>query len=456
MRTILFAIVFMTATFGHGQNINFKKQLKPLIESNTLTPEAKDIAAAFHRQNANPDGSMTDKAVLTNWDNMFYTRVFLGQCYYILGQKGKSISYLDSSLFYLNLAQEMNMSDCSPYIKEVKSARDKMALEEKQRAEEEAERIRQEEYNRVYGEKVITATYMGGEFLGYCLFHFQDLDGNQFTFYNSNLGSYTYGETCRLNEIYAKDTFLITYKLGKIEIYVEDIGGSQVVEKDLITSLELANPQRAKQISEQQFSECKGVKDSLMTEVKKYQSSSPSLVEMVIKQAENSTSSEQCQPMIDYLQRNLATLKAEKEELENVTQEQKKLVSSGCNPCILSVTKKFLQACVDVNGAGIKSNCSKCCYDTDADCSHIYGLQPFSYSRYMSKPDVSGAQWFIDHSEEFIVYYYSETLAGVIVKPDESSARANLIYIVKESGTWKVVGMDKENTPSIIRFVKTL
>lgn len=450
MKIILSIILVISTIFGFSQTINFKKQVRPYIEANTRTSESKNLAAEYHRQNSNPDGSMTDKAILVNWDNMYYTRLYLGMCYYTLGLADTNIVYIDSSLFYLNLAKEMNVSDLTNHIKEVTAAKNKMIVEEKQRNEQEAERKRQEEYNQIYGEKVIKATYIGGEFLGYCMFHFKDMDGNQHTFYNANLGAYS--ESCRLKEIYAKDTFLITYKLGKIEIYNEDTESDEVTEQYLIYNFELANPARANQINAQINSECKSIKDSLILEVKKYQASSPATVQFVLGQTENS-SSENCQSSVEFLQKNLATLKTEKEELEKITAEQNRLTSSGCNSCILSVTKKFLQACVDVNGAEIKANASKCCYDADADCSHIYGMRPFSYNKYMSKPEIHTVQWFIDQSDRFVVYYYSEVLAGVIVKTD--AGRAKTIYLAKESGTWKVVGFDEENNQAILRYVNT-
>lgn len=437
--TVMLALAFIC---GQAQNLKFKKDVQPLIDTKDFSMKAKNTTLNFHKQNTKEDGSLTEKAIMMSWDNMVLTRVHLGQCYYILGKESKNLTYLDSSLYFLNLAQDMKSGDFSPMIKEVKTAREKMAIENKKTQAESEKKKQQEEYQLMYGEKTITAVYTGGEFLGYCIWYFKDLQGKGYWFYNPSLGKYSDVSGCRMKPFYESDTFELTYKLGKTEIYNEDIGANEVIEKDLIQTMKLKNPKRAEQIKEQEMTKCKKTIDSLVAEIKKVNGEMPAYLNT------NPESSDKCDVVVESLNNFLSNYTKGKKRVEEIAAEQKKLTASGCNSCILAVTKKFLAACVEVNGANIKASLSKCCYDANADCKHIGNERPIKYSRLVEKPEVNSAQWILDKEKDFFVYYYSENMAIVIPKGVQKG-----VTVVKESGTWKVLNVDEERDGDIFKYI---
>lgn len=88
-------------------------------------------------------------------------------------------------------------------------------------------------------ESTVVATIVGAEFTGACYVVFQDVEGNDITFYNPNLGVYGNEDgVCGLKDKYRNKKFKLTYHPGMIEIYLEDVG-DQKVETNIITNIEL-------------------------------------------------------------------------------------------------------------------------------------------------------------------------------------------------------------------------
>lgn len=456
-RNLIIATLFAVAICSQAQSIKYKKDVQPLIDAKDYSVNAKNTALKFHQQNAKADGSLTEKAIMMSWDNMYSTRHYLGLCYYSLGGEQSNVSLLDSSIFFFKLAHDMKVLDHTTEIRTVQNYKEKVIAKNKNLEAAEKKKKEEDEYQKIYGEKTIVGFNLSGEFVGYCLFRCVDTSGNEYYFFNQNLGSMM-EEGCRIKSIYAKDTFIIKYKLGKIELAGEnDEGGSvlQTVEKDLITDIQFANPNRATELNNQFMAQCKATIDSLSIELKKYESFDPISVKQSLDGVAYATDNEKCKRTVASMKSTLERIKETKAKSEAMEAEQKKLTASGCNSCIISVTKKFLQACVDVDGPNIKANISKCCYDAKAECSHIGNHRPFKYSKFMEKPEINSAQNILDKADRFAVYYYSETMAATIVKPSEtgSSGRARTVFVVKESGSWKVIEVDDVSDYLILNYI---
>lgn len=86
--------------------------------------------------------------------------------------------------------------------------------------------------------KEAIVTYIGAEFVGYCLIHFKTDAGEDLHFKNANITAYkSTTDECKLAEQYAGKKFKITYKLGDIEVYSEDSGETEIIQDYIITSL---------------------------------------------------------------------------------------------------------------------------------------------------------------------------------------------------------------------------
>ena len=65
-------------------------------------------------------------------------------------------------------------------------------------------------------------------------------NGEILYFYNPDLGKFS-DENCGVKETYLTEKFKITYEPGQVEIYDEGGGGTQILDKDVITSIELVD-----------------------------------------------------------------------------------------------------------------------------------------------------------------------------------------------------------------------
>ena len=82
-------------------------------------------------------------------------------------------------------------------------------------------------------------TYKGGEFLGYCYEHFETGGGQELNFINPDFGILIDEDgMCGIKEEYLNKKFRVTFSIGIITIYVEDVGDDEL-ETEIITKIEM-------------------------------------------------------------------------------------------------------------------------------------------------------------------------------------------------------------------------
>lgn len=436
---------------------NFKKDILPIINAKDYSEQAKNTCVKFHNQNTNADGTLTSKAILMQYENVLKVRQHLGLCYYALGLEGVKPQLLDSAIYYLNEAQSMDgASDLTKLINTIKEKKSSLIAQQKNKLLEEEKQKKQEEHNRLYGEKTAVVTFVGGEFLGYCNVYFKTTEGEELRFMNPNFGRFANSDDCRLKEMYINETFKIVYKLGQIKVYSEDAGEDELVDTDVVVNIQLADYERAEQLRSQELLECKKELNIRVQEFKTYRNQSPEFVDKIVERANSVGTVDECFRLTNEITQELQRQNELKVLIEETGKQQVQFkAKDACPSCLITTAKKFLQACIDVNGTTIQANLCACALNGDkTSCTNIGRIRPFPYSRYMQKPDVNVAKGFLEKQDRFVVYYFSETIAGVVIKP-YSSHEARVIYMVKEAGKWKVIGIDDSRDRAMIAYLNS-
>lgn len=84
--------------------------------------------------------------------------------------------------------------------------------------------------------------YLGGEFLGSCLTIFEDKNGEEIMIWNADLGQYANPEnSCVMRDELIGKSFKISFELGIVKVYQEEVGESQLENEMIITSIELVD-----------------------------------------------------------------------------------------------------------------------------------------------------------------------------------------------------------------------
>ncbi|XOV67581.1 MAG: hypothetical protein ACFHU9_00135 [Fluviicola sp.] len=82
--------------------------------------------------------------------------------------------------------------------------------------------------------------YIGGEFLGSCMTTFEDQNGDEVIVWNANLGEYENpSNSCSMRDDLVGKRFKVTYEVGTVTLYMEDVGESQIENEIIITSIKL-------------------------------------------------------------------------------------------------------------------------------------------------------------------------------------------------------------------------
>lgn len=227
--TLLITLVFLAFT-GTSQTIKYKKDVKPFIEQEKYDAQGFINAKAFHSANVNPDNSLTDKAALIQYDNMFSTRLYLAFCYQYLAYDQASTIMLDSAMTFANLALDLYKDNATTLnlVESLKLSKKEIEVFIKQQEKE--------AYNEKYGLKKSIVHFQGGEFIGHCRVTFKTKEGEEIIVINPDLAPFDSDNECMLLEDAINKEFVIEYQLEKATFYTEDVG-SQTDEVFVLKSI---------------------------------------------------------------------------------------------------------------------------------------------------------------------------------------------------------------------------
>ena len=459
MKIPLITLLLITLQFtAISQTIKFNKEIQPLIDNKTYTVESKNLAVQYHSQNTNPDGTLTDKAILVSYDNVYNTRVFLGLCFYSIGVTNQDPAPLDSSLFYLNLAQGMaGVNDVSTLINGVAKKQNELVIFQKNKAIKAEEDARKEKYAL----KTIEVSYKSAEFIGHCRVIFVDADGNEIVFYNPALGKYEDNATnCGIMSDLMSEKFTITHQLETIEVYSEDAGSSKF-ENPVLKSIVLVNKDKEQQLNADLVKVYKQEMTMLIDEAINLNILKPeeitfykTLVDtltIVNWGAEGSMMKLESNVKFEKSQReyieNLETELAEKASAFGI--EQKKIISAvSCSSCPKKVLHTFFIALQNNDMPSVKKQMSECCYSSTATgCNHrpLDDTRPLAFSKLVGNPQegIAIANKWLEAEDRWFVYFESATIAKVIITPtSENYSKMYYFMLILENGLWKVFGAD--------------
>jgi hypothetical protein len=257
--------------------------------------------------------------------------------------------------------------------------------------------------------------------------------------------------------MFQDDKFLVTYKLGQIQVHIEGEEGeavNEIIDGNIIVSFKLADSTRAQLVNEQLLSECKVENQNMLTELKKYEFMDLDRVQKLQESVNRASTLESCEIARKNLVNILEDFKEKQIQIDAISQTQNTLKAKApCESCIISTTKKFLQSCIEVDGPGIQAQLCQCAQGKENACDAIKGYRPFNYARYMKNPEVDPAKWLLEQSSRFSVYHISETIAAVVVTPEAKTSKSKAVFLVKEAGNWKVIGGDDVSEQSVLLYL---
>jgi hypothetical protein len=112
-KTITIFLFFLTSTCLFSQKVDFKKDLSPLIKAKNFSNDGATIAEKYIQQNYRPDGSLTESAILLNYNKVYSAKVYLANCLYIKGKETMDVKVLELALKHFKEASEFLTDDIS-------------------------------------------------------------------------------------------------------------------------------------------------------------------------------------------------------------------------------------------------------------------------------------------------------------------------------------------------------
>lgn len=242
MKSLVVFLLFIASFTSYSQNLKYKKDVLPHL--NECSNKGLNNAKLYHAQNTKSDGSLTDKALLTQYDNIYKVRWDLARCYDMRSFDSLNIAYSDTALYYAGLCKELyNGEKEAQLIASLQKNRKILAGKIKSKEDEMKNQKEAEEkfaYEMKYGLKSDTVKYVGGEFLGHCRVEFKTLNGESIVFYNPDLKRFGSSNDCQILDEAANKLFKIEYKLQSQQFYTEDVG-SQVIETYVLQNIGFTN-----------------------------------------------------------------------------------------------------------------------------------------------------------------------------------------------------------------------
>jgi len=254
--SMILLILVLIINFTFAQKVNYKKDLKPYIESNYTGDEAFQKAKLFHAQNTNSDFSISDKALLLQYDNVYQTRLYLSTCYGVRGEKKLSIEMMDTCVFYARLAAKLyDDVKTNEFINKMLNAKKAVIDKVVTNKNVEEERQKQVQEKIKYELKTSTATWLGARlYQGYCQCGMVTQNSNMIN------------KLCGIRPELANETFNISYQLGKVEL---PGGKTMKGEGYVLKSISISNSETDKMFLSTYTSKLESDCDSLLGEVQK-------------------------------------------------------------------------------------------------------------------------------------------------------------------------------------------
>jgi len=434
-----------------GQKVKYKKEIKPLIELEDYSEDAKQISLRYHNQNTNKDGSLTDKAILMAYNNMYHTRVHLGHCYYHQGIEIKSKVKLDSAEMFFSNAEKMSVEfgtrSAIEGINLTKKAKKEILNSKKQQQEQ----LAKEKEKEKYALKTAQGTFADSRKTdAYCAIRFISNTNDTIIFLNPNLGYYK-SYKCEIKAEYSSEEFIITYKLGKPKLnngYLVKEGD----ESQVLQSVKMADAEKEASLIAGKRKEM----NELMEWVLAFRKYDPSGVDKLQERVNNASDVVKIDGLINSLGRLYDEYEQIEAKIEQDKVEQKKLKSAvGCTSCPATVAKAFYDAVVLVDGSKMKKHLTQCSI-TGEGCGkykqllNTYYFKIFDFPKFMTKPSPSFGKKL--QSKTYYTHFYTKDFAVVVKPPNDIDTRRVMgTYLIRENGSWKVLGMDETKNEVIIK-----